>query len=105
MTLFLLPGLLLAIVLAVITWRRGLPVPVVVGAGLALLGGGAPAYFFASFSAGMSLADTYMISGADVAPWGSVLGIISALACLALAGRALLWLVGRGRWAPAPSSP
>lgn len=45
-----------------------------------LLALGAPAYFIASFGAGMSLADTYGISGADRAQGGAVLTTISGIA-------------------------
>lgn len=41
-------------------------------------------YAFASFSPGMSLADTYGIGGADHAPGGVVLLLVSAVAFLAL---------------------
>ncbi|WP_374314970.1 hypothetical protein [Microbacterium sp.] len=44
---------------------------------------GAPAFFAASFGPGMSLADTYGISGADYAPWGKVLYLVSAVALIA----------------------
>jgi hypothetical protein len=47
---------------------------------------GTPAYFFASFGPGMSLADTYPISGGDHSPWARPLYAASALALLALVG-------------------
>ncbi|NUL47544.1 hypothetical protein F7P69_20415 [Cellulosimicrobium funkei] len=48
--------------------------------GLGLLALGAVAYFWASFNAGMSLADAFGISGGDYAPWGGVLTRVSAAA-------------------------
>lgn len=49
---------------------------------LVLLVLGAPAYVVASFPAGMSLADTYAISGGDHSPWASPLFAISLAALL-----------------------
>ncbi|MFJ4038326.1 hypothetical protein ACIPVB_09575 [Microbacterium sp. NPDC090007] len=53
---------------------------------LALLAMGAPGYFVASFGPGMGLADTFFIDGGDAAPAGIVLGAVSVLAIVALAG-------------------
>ena len=50
---------------------------------LALLVLGPAAYFFASFGAGMALADTYMISGADASPLAMPLFAVSVAALLA----------------------
>ncbi|MCD5348396.1 hypothetical protein [Agromyces sp. S2-1-8] len=60
---------------------------------LLLLVFGAPAYFIASFSPGMSLADTYMISGGDYAPWGHVLMLVSAAALAGLVAIAVAAVV------------
>ena len=51
---------------------------------LVMLAMGAPMYFVASFGAGMALADTYGIGGADHSPWAGPLYLTStvALACL-----------------------
>lgn len=49
---------------------------------LAVLTGGTPAYFVASFGPGMALADTFMISGADASHWALVLHLTSALSLL-----------------------
>jgi hypothetical protein len=49
---------------------------------LAVLTGGTPAYFVASFGPGMALADTFMISGADASHWTLVLHLTSALSLL-----------------------
>lgn len=49
---------------------------------LALLMGGAPAYFVASFGPGMGLADTFGISGADASPWALTLYAVSALSAV-----------------------
>ncbi|MDN5588407.1 MAG: hypothetical protein L0G69_17790, partial [Brevibacterium sp.] len=40
----------------------------------------------ASFPAGMTLADTFMVGGADHAPWAIILHAVSTLSILALAG-------------------
>lgn len=53
---------------------------------LVLLTLGAPAYFWASFGPGMSLADTFMIDGYDHSPWALPLYVISGLALVALVG-------------------
>ncbi|MGW9550448.1 hypothetical protein ACWG8W_05285 [Citricoccus zhacaiensis] len=86
-------GVLLTAVL--VTWMvraSGAAVHVVL-LGLALVACGAPAYFVASFNAGMSLADAFAISGADVAPWGGVLLQISLVAFVAF-WLVLLWRAG-----------
>ncbi len=78
-------GIVLAtVVLLVAVVRRPRRVGPVVAAYLLLLVFAAPGHFFASFGPGMSLADTYMISGADQAPWGVALYVVSAAALLAL---------------------
>ncbi|GAA1660852.1 hypothetical protein GCM10010977_25440 [Citricoccus zhacaiensis] len=86
-------GVLLTAVL--VTWmvRAGGAAVHVVLLGLALVACGAPAYFVASFNAGMSLADAFAISGADVAPWGGVLLQISLVAFVAF-WLVLLWRAG-----------
>lgn len=47
---------------------------------LVILALGAPAYFAASFPAGMALADTFMISGGDHSRWSALLFLTSATA-------------------------
>ncbi|SHI79410.1 hypothetical protein SAMN02745244_01074 [Tessaracoccus bendigoensis DSM 12906] len=49
-----------------------------------LLALGTPAYFFASFGPGMSLADTFAISGADYSPWAIPLYVTSGAAILVI---------------------
>lgn len=51
---------------------------------LLLVSFGAPSLWIASFPAGMSLADTFGISGGDHAPWASVLNTVSAAALLVI---------------------
>ena len=46
---------------------------------------GAPSLMFASFPAGMGIADTFGISGGDYAPWGGLLYVTSAVALVLLA--------------------
>lgn len=74
-------GVALALAFLVVVFWRGEARPGAALLGYALLlACGAPAYFFASFGAGMSLADTYGISGGDHAPWAKVLYVVSAAA-------------------------
>lgn len=73
--------------LAVVTFvliavlREATPLAAVI-AYLVLLMFGAPAYFMASFGAGMGLADTYGISGGDYSPWARPLYLVSLLSLL-----------------------
>jgi hypothetical protein len=77
-------GVGLAIVLfgLIAVRREATPLAAVFGY-LVLLVFGAPAYFIASFGAGMGLADTYMIGGADYSPWARPLYLVSVLCLLA----------------------
>lgn len=78
-------GVALALLmLALLPRRSDMSARVIVGAYLLLLAGGAPAYFVASFGAGMALADTYGISGGDYAVWGRVLYTASFAALIAV---------------------
>ena len=52
--------------------------------GLGLIAMGTVGYFWASFNAGMSLADRFGIGGGDYAPWGGVLVRVSAAALVLL---------------------
>ena len=74
-------GVLLAIAALLITVRnRRLPLAVIAGGYLWLLILATPAYFWASFGAGMSLANTFGINGGDYSPWAWPIYLISALA-------------------------
>lgn len=55
---------------------------------LVLIALGALAYFVASFSPGMNLADTYGVGGEDYAPWGQVLLGVSGFG---VAGLLVVW--------------
>ena len=78
-------GIVLATVILLVTIvRMTSRVGPVVAAYLVLLVFAAPGHFFVSFGPGMSLADTFMISGGDHAPWGVVLYAVSAASLLAL---------------------
>lgn len=78
-------GIVLAAVVLVVTIVRHLSsVGPVAAAYLVLLVFAAPGHIFVAFGPGMSIADTFMISGGDHAPWGVVLYLISAAALLAL---------------------
>lgn len=68
---------------------------------LAVLMGGAPAYFVASFGPGMGLADTFGISGADASPWALPLYAVSALAAVGVLIGAALTSRRRG---PSPAT-
>lgn len=76
-------GVVLALVLfvAIVAIKASTPLIAMTGY-LVLLAFGAPAYFMASFGAGMGLADTYMISGGDHSPWAIPLYLVSGLALL-----------------------
>lgn len=86
-------GVALALVLAAIGMRARMPASVLGMGYLALLVVGSPAYLVASFGAGMSLADTYSIGGADHSPWSLLLHGTSfaagMLLFLAMVGHAL----------------
>ncbi|QEW00347.1 hypothetical protein F6J84_09750 [Microbacterium caowuchunii] len=74
-------GVAIAVLALVLLARSRVATPIAaVFAYLLILVFGAPAYFVASFGAGMGLADTYLISGADRSPWAAPLYVISALA-------------------------
>lgn len=89
-------GVVLAVGLAVIAIvGRARPEPVA-AVFLALLMLGAPGYFVASFGAGMALADTFGIGGADYSPWARPLYVVSALAAIALVAGAVALAVRRG---------
>ncbi len=77
--------ILAALVLAGAVARRTWHMRNVVLLDLLLLVLAAPAHWFASFPAGMGLADAFAISGGDHAPWGKVLYLVSAVALAALA--------------------
>lgn len=82
-------GPLIAVAITVIGWRGRIPAGSMLAALLGLLMLGTPAYFVASFPAGMTLADTFGIGGADHSPWAWVLHLVSLLALIALVAMAL----------------
>lgn len=85
--IFLGLGVVLALTLLVLLVRRADTTPRATAyAYLLMLALGAPVYFAVSFGPGMSLADTYFISGGDQAPWGAVLyGVsLAAVICVAI---------------------
>jgi hypothetical protein len=74
-------ALAVALLVAAAVVRR--PRPALVALGVAvILAFGAPAYWLASFSMGMSLADTFAISGADASPWAAPLLVASGVAAV-----------------------
>lgn len=96
--IFLGLGVTLALGVLVLLVRRADATPRVAAyAYLLMLALGAPVYFVASFGPGMSLSDTYPISGADHTPWGAVLYGVSLLA---LIGVAISLAFGRTTSAP-----
>jgi hypothetical protein len=96
-------GVALALALAVVMLRtRALTPRGGFALFLLLLAAGSPAYEMASFGPGMSLADTYGIGGADYAPWGSLLHLISLTALCVLAGIGVFSTLRRTRAAPSP---
>ncbi|WP_174722209.1 hypothetical protein [Cryobacterium lyxosi] len=91
-------GMVLAAVVLVVTIvRHTSAVLPVAAAYLVLLVFAAPGHFFVAFGPGMSIADTFMISGGDHAPWGVVLYLVSAAALLAL----IVLIIGAARAAAA----
>ena len=62
---------------------------------------GAPAYFAASFPAGMALADTFMISGGDHSRWSVLLFLTSATALVSAIALAIVLALRARRAAPA----
>lgn len=99
-------GVTLAVALLVTAWLDKDPAPWDYALGyLAMLVLGAPAYFVASFGAGMALADSFGISGGDHAPWALPLYIASALALVALVTLAVWPRRGAEGAAGVPSAP
>lgn len=66
---------------------------------LAVLTVGPGAYFVASFGAGMSLADTYGISGGDDSPWARPFCVVSLAAAVSLVAAAIV-VTKKSRFAP-----
>lgn len=88
-------GVVLAVVVAIVS-SRGRAHPVIpVMSFLALLMLGAVGYFAASFGVGMSLADTFGISGGDYSPWARPLYAVSLVAGVALVVVPLVMLMRR----------
>ncbi|MGO4488792.1 hypothetical protein [Microbacterium sp. 2RAF4] len=77
-------GVVLAVVLSIVVVATGVHPLVAAMCFLALLMLGVIGYFAASFGAGMGLADTFGISGADYSPWARPLYAVSALSATAL---------------------
>ncbi|MFJ6538668.1 hypothetical protein ACIQH5_20755 [Paenarthrobacter sp. NPDC091711] len=87
-------GTLLGVLVVLLTATRAISrLRTVVILQLLILVLGAPMYFFASFSAGMALADAFFISGGDYTPWGGLLGLVSGAALIGL----LLVMTFRGK--------
>ncbi len=87
-------GVAIAVVVAVLSIRSRLDATVAALLFLIVLALGVPAYFVASFLPGMSLADTFMISGGDASPWAAPPYVVSLLAAGAIVGLAVR-LAGR----------
>ncbi|MBD8045056.1 hypothetical protein H9638_14685 [Arthrobacter sp. Sa2BUA2] len=78
-------GVLLAgLVLMAAQRDPGLRVSTVVRINLLLLVLAAPSHWFASFPAGMGIADTFATTGGDHTPWGKLLYLVSAVAMIVL---------------------
>ncbi|WP_337001621.1 MULTISPECIES: hypothetical protein [unclassified Microbacterium] len=77
-------GVALAVAVAIVSMVGRADPAVTAMVFLALLMLGALGYFAASFGAGMGLADTFGIGGADYSPWARPLYGVSALAATAI---------------------
>jgi hypothetical protein len=73
-------GVILAVVVAVVAIMGRMPAAIAAMVFLSLVALGTLGYFAASFGAGMGLADTYGISGADYSPWARPLYVASLVA-------------------------
>lgn len=100
----LLPGPVIAASTALAGARGRLSRTAVAMIMLGLLTGGSPIYLLASFPAGMTLADTFGVGGADHAPWALILHALSLLAVLALAALVIIWGVQAATASAAHSS-
>lgn len=99
-------GILIALGVAVLAIKDAAPARLTVLLYCAVLVMGAPAYFIASFGPGMSLADTYPISGADYSPWAMPLFVTSllALGVAIILAVTFAWSPRRVVAAPAPAN-
>lgn len=86
MSVALVIGPVIGLIVAALGVRGQLHAGTVLMIMLGLLSLGSPGYLVASFPAGMTLADTFMVGGADHAPWAIILHAVSTLSILALAG-------------------
>lgn len=95
-------GLLLAVLVMLYAIAAPGPRPGVVAVMmLVIVALGAPAYFAASFPAGMALADTFMISGGDHSRWSVLLFLTSATALVCAIALAIVLALRARRAAPA----
>lgn len=91
-------GPLVAMLVLVTAALRPKTIPLVIAVVyLLILIHGAIAYFWASFGPGMSLADTYGISGGDHSPWAIPLYLTSAAALMSLLGIGLMGIIRNTR--------
>lgn len=98
--LFLVFGIVLAVGVAVLVIRTRGRADLAALVFLALLVLGGPAFFMASFGPGMSLSDTFMISGGVTLPGVAPLYAVSALAALGCVVLGTI-VIGRARLEPA----
>lgn len=87
--IFLALGIAIAVVVAVLSIRSDVDATVAALLFLVVLALGTPAYFVASFSPGMYVADAFGVSGADGSPWAAPLYVVSLLASGAIIGLAV----------------
>ncbi|WP_448390204.1 HAAS signaling domain-containing protein [Microbacterium aurum] len=85
-------GPMLALAPLILAWRNVVSALGAAASVCLIIAAGALGYFAASFGPGMSLADAYGISGADYAPWGRVLMLVSAAALVGAAACGVLAL-------------
>jgi hypothetical protein len=95
-------GILLAALVMLYAIAAPVPRPGVVAVMvLVIVALGAPAYFAASFPAGMALADTFMISGGDHSRWSALLFLTSATALVCAIALAIVLALRARHAAPA----
>jgi hypothetical protein len=77
-------GIVLSAAVSALALTRVLKPWTIIAWQLVIVAAGIPAYWVASFSMGMDVADTFHVGGADHTRWSAVLYLVSGIACVAL---------------------